>query len=672
MHLPSLLLDLLALVGGTVHVTAPDAEPLLATVLIEDGLIVAVGPDLELPEGVEVVDCSGLHLIPGLIDGLAYHDREHDLLYTNAGVTLVRDHGNDLGRIFGEAAPDVRDFLGGPTLSISGALLDGSPPSTGSALVLRDEHEVHQLLPTMVAEGVGFLAVGEGLSEEAWRTVLEQAHPAAGRQLQVWGPVPRGLDLQAVIAAGQDGLLFLDGLLPASGTWDDEVALAATIDEVAASGLALTPLLRGTARLLDDPGQDPIELLYLGPQYSRSWRGDLDQRTAQLKNDEYLASGEAVLASKRKVVAQLYAAGVPLVPGSGAPHPWLMPGHGLILELREWQRAGIPAADLLQLVTVRAAATLGLDKQRGALAPGLVGDVVALRADPREAVENLFQVELVVLRGTPLARVTLDSRLAELVETQALAKEEAALPIEVSMPELPEGAVLLTGRTESSVSGARIAEERWAIVRELDQSLTFVGHRVTPGTIGRESVSVHSSQRLRKGRFEAFEVRVTTGGQELKLRGLRVAGQWRIERRFNGKHVDTQAAREALAAVDMGSVTTLLLLAHSREPGDFPVLFLDEALELSVVGWAMDLDGEGGYGFKTPRGVTFTGFTELGAPKVIIEQRGNGAIRTTSLEISGLGGPGLPVPGAAPVSAKPAVPESDVPGEAAGEQPDEQ
>ena len=111
----------------------------------------------------------------------------------------------------------------------------------------------------------------------------------------------------------------------------------------------------------------------------------------------------------------------------------------------------------------------------------------------------------------------------------------------------------------------------------------------------------------------------------------------------------------------MGSVTTWMLLAQSRAPGQFPVLHLDEALELSVVAWELDVDGEGGYGFKTPRGVTFTGFTELGAPKVVIEQRGNGSITTSSLEISGLGGPGLPVPALAPKSAQPAVGPGDAP-----------
>ena len=662
MHCTSLLLDVLALVGGTVHVTAEGAEPVVATILIEDGQIVAVGPELEVPDGAHLVDCAGLHLIPGMIDGLAYHDRQHDALYTNAGVTLVRDHGNELGRIFAERDLAIRDAMGGPALSISGAVLDGSPPSTASAVVLVDEHDAHRLVPTLLEEGVDFLAVGVGLGELPWRAVLELAHPEAGREVQVWGPVPDDVKFDVMLASPLDGVLFLDRFLP-PGSWEDEALMDAAVERFAASGKAVVPLLRGNSRRLDKPGEDPIELTWLGPDYARQWRGELATRMENLNNAAYVEVGNAVVAAQRVLVAKLLEAGVPVVPGSGAPHPWLMPGHGLILELREWSRAGIAPADLVELATVRSARALGLADERGALAPGLVGDVVALRADPREDVMNLFAVELVVVRGKTFTRAELDRRLLELQEAQTLAHEAAALPIEVPAPDLPEGAVLLKGRVESELAGGRVAAERWAIVRELDGSHTFVGRRVTPGAPGRAEVSVHVLQRLRKQRLDGFEVIVTTAGHEIALRGMRVAGQWRIERRFDDQHVDTQAAREQLACVDAGSVTTPLLLAHSQQPGRFPVLRLDEALELEVVAWELRVDAGGGHVFKTPAGLTFAGFDELGAPAAIVDQRGNGAITTKGMEASGLGGPGLPVPAIAPLKPASAAPEVDESGD---------
>jgi len=640
----SLLLGLLALVGGTVHVTAPGAAPLRATVLIEDGRIRAVGADLKVPEGAEVIDCTGLHLVPGLIDGLAYHDREHDTLYTASGVTLVRDHGNELGQIFAEAAPEVRDAAGGPSLSICGALLDGSPPTTGAAIVLRDRNEAERLLPALLKEHPDFLSVGVGLSADAWRGVLEAAHPADGPRLQVWGPVPAELRLDAILDGGQDGLLFLDGLVPKSGSWEDTEGLQRVVERVATSGIAVTPLLRGNARLLEDPGEDPPDLVWLGPQFSRLWQADLAARRRNLDDPEFLARGRAVLAAQRDVVARLHAAGVPLVPGSGAPHPWLMPGRGLVQELQEWQRAGLAPDELLELATVRSARALGLGDERGALAPGLVADVVGLAADPAEDVANLETVRLVVLRGTPLPRETLDARLEGLRAALVLARERAALPIEVPPPDAPEGARILSGCTESAVAGGRVSSERWVVVRELDDSLSFVGRRIMPPQATRAGLEVDTTQRVAKGHLEGFEVRVVGGEHEIVVRGMRVAGQWRIERRVDGAHVDTRAAREQLAAVDTGSVTTWMLLAQFQAPGRFPVLRFDEALELEVVPWELALDGEGGHAFKTPAGLVFVGFDEIGAPQAVVEQRGNGAITTRSLEATASGGPGLPIP----------------------------
>ena len=57
----------LAIVGATVlPVSAPPIEG--GTVLVSDGKIVAVGPDVVVPEGTEILDASGGFLMPGIID----------------------------------------------------------------------------------------------------------------------------------------------------------------------------------------------------------------------------------------------------------------------------------------------------------------------------------------------------------------------------------------------------------------------------------------------------------------------------------------------------------------------------------------------------------------------------------------------------------------------------
>ena len=58
-----------AIRGGTVHTLA--GEPFVGTVVIRDGRIAAVGPDVEAPAGAEVVDAAGRHVYPGLFDAVS-------------------------------------------------------------------------------------------------------------------------------------------------------------------------------------------------------------------------------------------------------------------------------------------------------------------------------------------------------------------------------------------------------------------------------------------------------------------------------------------------------------------------------------------------------------------------------------------------------------------------
>ena len=64
----SALADDYAIVGGKVH-TLIDAAPLeSATVLVSDGVINAVGADLDVPSGFTIIDATGRVVTPGLIE----------------------------------------------------------------------------------------------------------------------------------------------------------------------------------------------------------------------------------------------------------------------------------------------------------------------------------------------------------------------------------------------------------------------------------------------------------------------------------------------------------------------------------------------------------------------------------------------------------------------------
>lgn len=58
-----------AVTGGTVHTLA--GETFVGTVVIEGGRIGAVGPEVRIPRGAQVVDAAGRHVYPGMFDAVS-------------------------------------------------------------------------------------------------------------------------------------------------------------------------------------------------------------------------------------------------------------------------------------------------------------------------------------------------------------------------------------------------------------------------------------------------------------------------------------------------------------------------------------------------------------------------------------------------------------------------
>ncbi|TWT97304.1 amidohydrolase family protein [Neorhodopirellula pilleata] len=77
-------------------VTQPGETLTAASIVIENEQIIAVGPEIEIPPGAEVIDCTAKTIYPGLIDGfreLSVDWPEQEGSYWNANVTPRRHAG---------------------------------------------------------------------------------------------------------------------------------------------------------------------------------------------------------------------------------------------------------------------------------------------------------------------------------------------------------------------------------------------------------------------------------------------------------------------------------------------------------------------------------------------------------------------------------------------------
>ncbi len=75
-----------------------------------------------------------------------------------------------------------------------------------------------------------------------------------------------------------------------------------------------------------------------------------------------------------------------------------------IAYIDSWVEAGVPPAETLRALTINAAKLLGIEKDRGTIAPGLAADLIATPDNPLENIQTLKRVAFVMKDGKVLKK----------------------------------------------------------------------------------------------------------------------------------------------------------------------------------------------------------------------------------------------------------------------------
>ncbi|MEQ8764246.1 MAG: amidohydrolase family protein [Planctomycetota bacterium] len=142
----------LALKGAQIH-TMTDQGTITGTVIVRDGKIEAVGPDLPIPDGAREIDLAGHTIVPGLIDSrsvLWLTQAARGETSTRGALTIldgVDPYGEDWREVARQGVtavyvqPDGRSTLGG-----EGAVLRVAPASSVEELVVKGSAAVQASL----------------------------------------------------------------------------------------------------------------------------------------------------------------------------------------------------------------------------------------------------------------------------------------------------------------------------------------------------------------------------------------------------------------------------------------------------------------------------------------------------------------------------------------------
>jgi imidazolonepropionase-like amidohydrolase len=416
----------LVLAGGTV-IDGYGNPPLAnGVVVIENDRILAVGgrDQVLVPDGAEVISTEGMTVMPGLWDMQVslMHLGHGDMARWNeiygplaervvmpiaarqllqAGVTSARDTAAPL-----EAAINVRrrvqeHLINGPTLYVSGPVLRKlvAPGTEEWQWTVKGAEDARTKVARLAAAGVDYLLLSEvdlWTAEELAAAVSE----ARARGLPVHAYADRPADVERGIALQFDGFL---GTSMGVTAFPDNVILALRqrLLDPAARALAWSPAISAilnfeSLRRNAEPLDDPRVTAALPPLVAADILGSLANPDS-VTWFEMPAVRALALCDKLR---QLTDAKVALVLGSDAGAPAHLHSRATWQEVDFWVHdCGIPVERAIQAATHDAATAMGVGHESGALAPGKIADVIAVRGDLLRHPDLLQFVDIVIKHG---------------------------------------------------------------------------------------------------------------------------------------------------------------------------------------------------------------------------------------------------------------------------------
>ena len=400
----------LAIVGGTL-IDGTGAAPVPdSAVVIHNGRIVAVGPrsKVKIPKHANKVDATGKFILPGLWDMHAHFEQvEWGPIYLAAGVTTVRDCGNEF-----EFITAVRDAIArgrglGPRLLLAG-IVDGTGPFALGVQRVDTPEQAKQWVDKYHAAGFQQMKIYSSVKLEELKAVTEQAHRLG---MTVTGHVPNGLTAYQAIEAGQDQINHITYIadimrpqLPDNATRDDrrKAAMNLALDSPEAKK-ALTFLK--DHHTVVDPTLSVFEMFTattakppasFEPGVNKIPVELAEQITDVEPPSEHSQIGEKIFQKEIEIVGALHRAGIPIVAGTDQT----VPGHSLHRELELYVQAGFTPMEAIQAASIVPARVMGLEKELGTVEKGKRGDLILLDANPLDDIRNSRQVEYVITNGT--------------------------------------------------------------------------------------------------------------------------------------------------------------------------------------------------------------------------------------------------------------------------------
>jgi len=372
-----------------------------------------------VPAGTEVrgaaseIDGGGRIMLPGLFDMHGHIGRWEGALHVAAGVTSLRDMGNDNAQLQMMIDETADGKLLAPQIVPAGFLEGESPYSSNGGFVVKTLEQSKRAIDWYAEHGYPQLKIYNSFPKEILKETVAYAHL---RGMRVSGHVPAGLRAQQALDAGYDEIqhinqvmlnfLFKPGVetrslerfyLPAEKVADLDFNAKPVKDFVATlkkKQIVIDQTLATFAFLKQKDGDvnEPWAAVEgnMPPDVARGFHVG----TMKIPDAATQARYEKSFAKMVQFVGLLYKAGVPLVAGTDD-----LAGFTLHSELALLVKAGLSPAQAIQVATRNGARYTRTSAERGSIETGKLADLVLVDGDPTRDIQDLRKVAAVITRG---------------------------------------------------------------------------------------------------------------------------------------------------------------------------------------------------------------------------------------------------------------------------------
>jgi Amidohydrolase family len=360
-----------------------------------------------------VIDAKGRTLLPGLIDMHAHVSPGDYLLNLAAGVTTVRDMGNDNTTLAGEIDRLNRHDAIGPHVVTAG-FIEGKSPFNASGGILVDSLDgARRAVDFYAQRGYPQIKIYNSFKPE-W--VAETTAYAHQRGLRVSGHIPAFMKAEDAVKNGYDEIQHINQVLlnfyvkPDTDTRTlerftliAENAYALDLDAppfqdfiklLVAHKTVLDPTLGAfEAQFTQKPGELNPSFAVVAQHLPITLRRSFYKSESEL-TDAIAPRWRASYQKMLDAVARFHRAGVPLVSGTDD-----FAGFTLQRELELYVKAGIPANEVLRIATWNGATYARVLADRGSIERGKRADLILVDGDPTRDISSIRNVALVLQDG---------------------------------------------------------------------------------------------------------------------------------------------------------------------------------------------------------------------------------------------------------------------------------